>query len=94
MTPAARPTTSQSLARSRPVQSATATGVALRLPVVLALLLAGCVLLAGCGTTATTSGPGAGTATAGSGASTAGSGATPGSADANGCPTSNNHTVR
>jgi len=89
MTPAASPATSQSPGRPRPVRTATATGVALRLPVVLALLLAGCVLLAGCGTTATTSSPGAGTATAGSGASTAGSGATPGSADANGCPTSN-----
>jgi len=89
MTPAASPATSQSPGRPRPVRTATATGVALRLPVVLALLLAGCVLLGGCGTTATTSSPGAGTATAGSGASTAGSGATPGSADANGCPTSN-----
>jgi len=74
MTPAASPATSQSLGRARPVRTAAATGAGLRLPVVLALLLAGCVLLAGGGTTATTSSPGAGTATAGSGASTAGSG--------------------
>ena len=57
MTPAASPATSQSLGRPRPVRTAAATGVALRLPVVLALLLAGCVLLAGCGTTATTTSP-------------------------------------
>ncbi len=57
MTSAASPATGQSPGRPRPVQTATATGAGLRLPVVLALLLAGCVLLAGCGTTATTSSP-------------------------------------